>query len=109
MKKIELVDCLSRLSEAELIEVFYSAFESRKICHDGDIDDAYCISNSGYYPYDGVHTSEFLALPVEKIDIDKLEIKNTSFSGQCSKCKAIVACISINAICPICSNHVDCN
>ena len=109
MNKEDVIEYIKRLSEPELAGLILSALECRKKIYGEDVDDAYCLVNSGYYKYDGEHTTEFLALPIEWPNIDLTDIKINSFSGKCEKCHVVVSCVGITAICPICSNHVECN
>jgi hypothetical protein len=109
MTREEVEKYLINLCETELVDLFYKAVSSKKQINGKDIDNAYCITNSGYYPHDGVHETEFLALPKGWTGFHENTSKEALFSGKCSQCKAVVACVEVEAICPICNNSVNCN
>ncbi len=109
LDKSEVIQYLNSLCETQLMEVFYLAVRDKKRINNGDIDDAYCITNSGFYPNFGEQDTEFLALPIDWKGYDENTSKESVFSGQCPECKALAACIEVEAMCPICNTVVGCN
>ena len=95
-----------------MCEIFYKVtapLKKRRPDH-GEVDDAYCITLSGYSDRDGVHGSFFLAVPKEGFDFfseDDRKIGATQF-GKCETCEAEVTSISKSAVCPICDSDVEC-
>jgi hypothetical protein len=111
-KEEELIKQLQSLNEVEFCSIFYKVVAPLKKVREelGEVDDAFCISVSGYSDKDHMHGSFFWALPLEGIEyfsIEDQEIGPTQF-GQCSRCKVEVVCISKSAICPICDTEIDC-
>lgn len=109
ISKKEVIQYLGNLCETELMEVFYEAVSAKKRMDNGDVDDAYCITNSGFYPDYGEQSTELLALPKDWGGFNETTSKESLFSGQCCRCKALVACVEVEAICPICGTTVGCN
>lgn len=108
----DLISKLSQLSESEFVDVFYKVFSARKQerLECGEIDDAYCISVIGFSKFDGKYDSVVLALPYEgNENISKTQSQMGAVNeGQCTRCKLPIACISKTALCPVCSNEVEC-
>ncbi len=112
--KKNALEYVSGLTEGGLIEFFYEATDHlnvEKQFPDGFEIERYCIVRSNYGKFKNVederHGSEFMAKPKSEI-ADLGNAKHATEQGKCPRCKALIACIAKESVCPICGAIVEC-
>ncbi len=100
----QLVEELKKLSESDLVKIYYEAISSRKKIIGSEIDDALIIGCGGLA--DEVNAAELyisaLANP------GAIEMDSLSQLGKCVRCQINIQCTAKEALCPICGSNVEC-
>ena len=115
--KEDAIKYIQSLSEKKIVDFFYEATQDRRIHNkykDGFEIETLCIVQSTFGEYnneiDTESHHEFMALPTDELknmDWVKKE-KNITEQGKCRKCKALILCVTKEAVCPICHDIVEC-
>jgi len=115
--KEEAIKYIESLSEKEIVDFFYESTQNRRVHHkhdDGFEIETLCIVQSTFGEYnneiDTESYHEFMALPSDELkDLDWVKKeKNITEQGKCNVCKALILCVTKEAICPICHTIVEC-
>lgn len=110
----ELVAALSELPERELVEVIYQVFrplnEDRNYPNGEFEYDRWCLAQSTFGRFRGETDAaahiEVVALPAP--EYEHIGWKHLCQQGQCEHCKSIIISVSKLALCPVCSQKVEC-
>ena len=111
---LDLIERLSQLAERELVEVIYRSLRSRnedQSFPDGEFQyDRWCLAQTAFGRFENRSDEEAYIELVGLVApaFEHVDWVHLCQQGKCSYCNALVVSVSKVAICPCCSNEVEC-